>query len=403
MKYPSRLFISAVLFFLLSCGNKQQQAGGPGTGGSGANAVKDYPVLTIAQQSTTLYADYPATIQGQQNVEIRPKIDGYIDRIYVDEGATVRQGQPLFQISAPQYEQEVRTASANIKIAQANVNAAQMDVNKVRPLVEKNILSQYELQSAQYTLQSRQAALAQAAATYANAQTNLGYTRVASPVNGIVGSIPYKIGSLVSSNTAQPLTTVSNVGNIYAYFSINEKQALQFSQTAKGATIAERVASLPPVSLILADGSVYPQQGRIETASGQINTATGAVSVRATFPNPNNLIRSGSTGSVRIPRTVDSAILIPQKSTYEIQGKLFVYLLGDSNKVRSVSIAVLPNSGGQYYVVQQGLRAGDRVVVEGVASLREGAAVRPRLVNADSLYQQLKQSSAAAGNNAGNQ
>ena len=402
MKSKPNLVCLVLPFFLLACGNSQPKAGGRGAGPGGANAVKDYPVLTIVPQTTTLFTDHPATIQGQQVIEIRPKIDGYIDRMYVDEGATVRQGQLLFQISAPQYEQEVRNAAAAIKIAQADVNAAQMDVNKVRPLVEKNIISKYELQSAQYSLQAKQAALAQAQANYANARTNLGYTTITSPVNGIIGSIPYKIGSLVSSNTAEPLTTVSNVGNIYAYFSINEKQALQFAQNTKGATTAERLASIPPVSLILADGSVYSQKGRIEATSGQINTATGAISVRATFPNPGNLIRSGSTGAVRIPRTVDSAILVPQKSTYEIQGKLFVYLLGDSNKVRSVSITVMPNSGGQYYVVQQGLRAGDRIVVEGVASLREGAAILPRMINADSLYQQLKQQTAAADNSAGN-
>ena len=385
MKDVSSILFLCLIGVVLSCNNKGKAPVPAG----GAGDVKDYPVLNLAYQTTTLYTDYPATIQGQQNVEIRPKIDGYIDRIYVDEGATVRQGQLLFQISAPQYEQEVRTASANIKIAQANVEAAQMEVNKVRPLVEKNILSRYELQSAQYTLLSREAALAQANATYANAQTNLGYTRVASPVNGIVGTIPYKIGSLVSSNTAQPLTTVSNVGNIYAYFSINEKQALQFSQNTRGANTAERLASVPPVSLVLADGTVFANQGRIEAASGQINTATGAISVRATFPNPGNLIRSGSTGSVRIPNTVDSALLIPQKATYEIQGKLFVYLVGDSSKVQSVFISVLPNTGGQYYVVQQGLKSGDNIVIEGVASLREGAPIRLRAINNDSFYQQL--------------
>jgi membrane fusion protein (multidrug efflux system) len=384
----NRIFLFSVSVFLFACGDDQKAGGAPATG---ADAVKDYPILAIRPQSTTLFSDYPATIQGQQNVEIRPKIDGYIERIYVDEGATVRQGQLLFQISAPQYEQEVRTAAANIKIAQANVNAAQMDVNKVRPLVEKNILSRYELQSAQYTLQARQAALAQANATYANAQTNLGYTRVTSPVNGIVGTIPYKIGSLVSSNTAEPLTTVSNVGNIYAYFSINEKQALQFSQNTRGANAAERLASIPPVTLVLADGTEFPHRGRIETAGGQINTSTGAISVRATFPNPGNLIRSGSTGVVRIPQTVDTAILVPQKSTYEIQGKLFVYMVGDSAKVRSAEIRVRPNSGGQYYVVEQGLRPGDQIVVEGVATLREGLPIRPRPVNADSLFQRLTQ------------
>src|SRR4051794_40665824 len=265
--------VGAALVFstliIVACNDKKQAAD---LAQSGAPPVLEYPVLTIAPRQTTLFNDFPATIQGQQNIEIRPKIDGYVQTIYVDEGATVRKGQPLFRISAPQYEQDVRTAEANIKIAVADVNAAQMQVNKVRPLVEKDIISKYELESAQYTLQARQAALAQARATLANAKTNLGYTSVTSPVNGVVGTIPYKIGSLVSSNTAQPLTTVSNIGSIYAYFSINEKQALDFARNSPGTTLKQRIARIPPVSLILPTGTEFPQKGRIETASGLINT-----------------------------------------------------------------------------------------------------------------------------------
>ncbi len=206
--------ILAVSVFVLpalvaSCGGKK-------TAGNPDMQVKDYPVLTISTRSTTISTDYPATIQGQQNIEIRPKIDGYIDQIFVDEGATVRNGQNLFRIFAPQYEQDVRTAQANIKIAEANVNAAEMEVNKVRPLVEKNIISKYELESAEFKLQSSRASLAQAQAALVNARTNLGYTMVTSPVNGVIGTLPYKIGSLVSSNTTQPLTTVSNIDNVYA-------------------------------------------------------------------------------------------------------------------------------------------------------------------------------------------
>lgn len=379
------------LFVLPSCGGKDSKAGAAGPGGAGAGEVKDYPVVTIAPRSTTLFSDYPATIQGQQNIEIRPKIDGYIERIYVDEGATVRKGQPLFQISAPQYEQEVRTAEANIKIAQADVNTAKMEVERVRPLVEKNIISKYELEKAQFALQSRQAALAQAQATLANARTNLGYTRVTSPVNGVVGTLPHKIGSLVSSNTAEPLTTVSNIGNIYAYFSINEKQALEFSHSTPGSTVEQRLATIPPVSLMLPNGSEFPHKGRIETASGLINTETGSISVRATFPNPGNIIRSGSSGVVRIPQHVDSAILIPQKATYEIQGKRFVYVVENTGTVRSAEIRVMESGNGQYFVVEQGLNPGDRIVLEGVATLREGAPIKPRVVNADSVYQQLLQ------------
>ena len=380
----------AILLFSIGCGGDKDQkpaAGGPG--GAAANQVKDYPVLAISPHSTTLFSEFPSTIQGQQNIEIRPKIDGYMQMIYVDEGATVRKGQPLFRISAPQYEQQVRTAQADIKIAQADVNAAQMQVEKVRPLVEKNIISKYELQSAQYALQARQAALAQARATLSNARTNLGYTSITSPVNGVVGTIPYKIGSLVSSNTEQPLTTVSNIGNIYAYFSINEKQALESAKNSPGTTLKQRLARIPPVTLILSTGTEFPQKGRIETASGLINTQTGSVTVRATFPNPGNVIRSGSSGVVRIPRTVDSAVLIPQKATFEVQGKKFVYVLESTGTVRSSEIKTLEGGNGQYFVVQEGIKPGEKIILEGVASLKEGAAIKPRMVNADSVYQEI--------------
>jgi membrane fusion protein (multidrug efflux system) len=388
--------LSILLVFASCSGNKDSKAGaaaraGAGGAGAQANQIKDYPVFTIIPRSTTLFSDFPATVQGQQNIEIRPKIDGYIQAIYVDEGATVRKGQRLFQISAPQYEQQVRTAQADIKIAQANVNAAEMQVNKVRPLVEKDIISKFELESAQYTLQARQAALAQARATLANARTNLGYTSVTSPVNGVVGTIPYKIGSLVSSNTVQPLTTVSNIGNIYAYFSINEKQALDYAKNNPGKNLHERLARIPPVSLILSTGTEFPQKGKIETASGLINTQTGSVSVRATFPNPGNIIRSGSSGVVRIPRTVDSAVLVPQKATFEIQGKRLVYIVESTGTVRSAEIKVMEGGNGQYFVVTEGVRPGEKIVLEGVATLKEGAPIKPREVNTDSVYQQILQ------------
>ncbi|HYK76073.1 MAG TPA: efflux RND transporter periplasmic adaptor subunit [Daejeonella sp.] len=375
--------ILVILFIYTSCSGTKNK---PGTE---PNQIKDYPVLTISEHPVTLLSDYPATIQGQQVVEIRPKIDGYIESILVDEGATVKQGQVLFKISAPQYEQEVRTAQANIQIALANVDAAKMEVNKVRPLVEKKIISQYELQSAEFTLEAKQAALAQARASLANAKTNLGYTTVTSPVNGVVGILPYKIGSLVSSNTAQPLTTISNIGNIYAYFSINEKQVLEFSTQVKGATTQKRLASLPPVTLVLANGTTLPEKGRIETVAGQINTETGSISVRATFPNPGNLVRSGSSGTVQIPTMFNSAILIPQKSTYEIQGKKFVYSVTDSNTVKSMEIKIRNSSSGQYYVVEAGLKPGDKIVLEGVASLREDLKIKPIEINNDSLYKAL--------------
>lgn len=369
------------LIFLTSCGEKKENVS------QESSPVVEYAVMAITPQSVALSNDYPATIEGVQNIEIRPKIDGYIDKIFVDEGATVKKGQSLFKIFAPQYEQEVRTAKANISIAEANVNAAQMEVNKVKPLVEKNIISKYELQSAEFNLESRKAALAQANATLANAQTNLGYTVVTSPVNGVMGTIPYRMGSLVSSNTVEPLTTVSNNSEVYAYFSINEKQVLEFTRHNQGATIQERLKNLPPVTLVLANGSELPDKGKVETASGIVNTATGSLKVRATFPNKNNLVASGSSGSVRIPVYLDSALLVPQKSTYEIQGKTFVYKVKEDETVGSVEIVTRANSGGQFFVAEEGLKAGDRIVIEGVTGLREGLLIKPRLVAADSLFQ----------------
>lgn len=379
------IFCICFVSLLFSCGNKTDKAGA----GMTPPPVKAYEVLQIEPQKFIAYTDFPATIEGEQNVEIRPKIDGYIEKIYVDEGAAVRKGQVLFKISAPQYEQEVRTARANIQIAQANVNAAEMEVNKVRPLVEKNIISKYELETAEFTLQSKEAALAQARATLANANTNIGYTSVTSPVNGVVGSLPYKIGSLVNSNTAMPLTTVSNINKIYAYFSINEKVALEFAKDTKGSTSQARLATMPPVSLVLANGTVFSQKGKVEATSGMINTETGSLSVRATFPNPGNLIRSGSSGLVRIPTTLDQALLVPQRATYEIQGKKFVYVVGDSGKVISTLINIRESSNGQLFVVEKGLKAGDEIVLEGVATLREGEKIKPVKANADSLYNDL--------------
>lgn len=364
----------SVVLSLSSCGKKKQDVT--------QQQVNTYQVLQIKPQAAQTQSDYPATIQGVQNIEIRPKINGYVEQIFVDEGQQVKKGQLLFAISAPQYQQDLATAEANVKIALADVNAAKMQVNKVKPLVDQDIVSSYQLESAKYTLQSRQAALAQANANVNNAKINLSYTRVYSPANGVIGILPYKIGSLVDSNTASPLTTVSNIDKIYAYFSINEKQGLDFFTSAKGTTMQEKLTTLPPVSLILANGFVLPQQGRVETASGIINAQTGAVNMRATFSNADGLVRSGSSAQVRIPQYLPNALLIPQKATYQIQGKTFVYLLDKSNKVKSVEV-VIGSTTDQNYVVKSGIKAGDIIVADGIASLREGLEIKPQKTNVD--------------------
>ena len=372
---------------LASCGNNDEAKK---AAAAAAAAPQAYPVFTVNAQNTTLDSDYPATIEGIQNIDIRPKVDGFIEKILVDEGAVVKKGQLLFTINAPQYEQQVRTARAAISSAEADVNAAQLTVNKTKPLVDKDIISKYDLDAAQLTLQSRKAALAQAKAELANARVNLGYTSITSPVDGVVGSIPFRNGSLVSSTSTQPLTTVSNTSKVYAYFSLNEKQLLDFSSTYKGNTLAQQMKNIPAVSLVLADGSTYAQSGKIESINGQINTSTGSASLRATFPNPVFLLKNGSSASVRIPQHVTDAILIPQKSTIDLQGKKFVYILGDSAKVINTQIEVMELAKGNFYVVTKGLKAGDKVILEGFQSLKDGTKIKPEVKNTDSVYAEIK-------------
>ncbi|HEY0298497.1 MAG TPA: efflux RND transporter periplasmic adaptor subunit [Arachidicoccus sp.] len=350
-----------------------------------APTPKDYPVLILEPRHATTYTDYPATIQGEQVVEIRPKVDGYLESIYVPEGATVKQGELLFKISNPQFDQDKITAEAAIKSARANVAAAQMDVEKIKPLVEKDIISKYELESAQYTLQSQEAALAQAQATLVNAETNIGYTYIRSPHDGVIGLIPYKIGALVSSTTTSPLTTLSNAGNVFAYYTMTEKQLLSFYNRVPGSSISEKLKQSPSVSLVLINGTVYQYKGKLEAASGLISTSTGTANFKATFPNPEGLIQSGASATVRVPRYYDSAFIIPQSATFQLQDKIFAYKLDSTNKVVSTTITVKPTMDGLFYIITDGLKQGDRVVLNAF-NLKDGFLVVPQKTNIDSLY-----------------
>jgi membrane fusion protein, multidrug efflux system len=341
--------------------------------------------LTLGPRSTTIYNDFPATIEGIEIVQLRPMVDGYLQKSYAPEGANVTKGQLLFKIENPMYDQAVITAKAGVQSAEANVAAAKMNVEKVRPLVEKDIVSKYELESAQFTLQSQQAALDQANATLRNAETNVGYTTLRSPITGVMGSIPYKIGDLISSTTANPLTSLARIDQVYAYFALSEKQLLNLSNRVPGATLQDKLDHLPQVSLVLADGSAYPQKGKLETASGFISTGTGTVSLKAQFSNPTGLIRSGASTVVRIPRTIDTALLIPQSATYELQDKRFVYLLIADNKVISMPITSTATNDGKFLVVSAGLKRGDKILLNGF-NLKDSTTVNPVPVNADSVY-----------------
>ncbi|NML37315.1 efflux RND transporter periplasmic adaptor subunit [Chitinophaga sp. G-6-1-13] len=368
-KINSLVFLLFPVIVLNSCGSKLQHQ-------TETSALKEFPVLTVEVKNTSLYSDYPASIQGVQNIEIRPKVDGFIEKIYVDEGASVQKGQVLFKINAPQYEQEMRTAAAAIKSAEAEVGTARMQVEKVIPLVKEEIVSSYELETAKFILQTKEAALVQAKASLVNAHINIGYTTILSPVDGVIGGIPYKTGSLVTGSSLLPLTTVSAIKEVYAYFSVNEKQFLLFSETHAGITLEDKLQKLAPVSLILPTGVKYKEKGRVTTVNGLINTETGAVSFRATFPNALGIIRSGGSAIVRMQQEIPNALLVPQKATYEMQGKRFVYKLDEKNTANSTAIEVVEGVPGDFFVVQNGLKAGDRIVASGIANLKDGIKIK---------------------------
>lgn len=380
--YP--LLLCGMTALTQSCRNNENANAQPS-----APVAETYPVFKATTHNTVLRSEYPATLQGQQNVEIRPKIDGFIEHIYIDEGATVKKGQLLFQISAPQYEQEVKNALAAINSAETEVNTAKLQVEKTKPLVDRHIISEYELKSAEDALKVKEAALLQAQTSLANARTNLSYTTITSPADGVAGMIPYKLGSLVNSSTTSPLTMISNISKVYAYFSMNEKQLLDFSRQYKGNTLGEKLKQLPPVMLILSDKSEYPEKGRVEAIGGLINSETGAATFRATFPNPVGLIRSGGSAVVALPVAVNNALLIPQQSTYELQGKRFVYrVTGD--KVTSAEITTLPEAAGQYFVVTDGIKAGDTIVFEAATPIPDGTTIKPDIQKEADIYKDLK-------------
>lgn len=388
MKTSKLLVVNITLLFILilftSCNNNKASTE------KEKEQKKEYAVMTIETQPAVLTIQYPASLQGRQNIDIRPRVDGYIEKILIDEGAVVKKGQVLFRLDGAQYEQNVRSAEADIKIATAEVNAAQMQVNKAKRLVEKDIISHFELESAEYTLQSKQAALAQANAKLQNAKTNLSYTVITSPTNGVAGSIPYRVGSLVNSNSAQPLTTVSDISSIYAYFSMNEKDFLTLMRSDDSKPLQQKLNQMTGISLLLADGSTYSYKGKIETVSGIINPETGSANFRAVFQNPQSLIRSGGSATVCIPQNIKDAILIPQKATFELQGKRFVYLAGNEGKLKTAEIKIMPVGIGHFYAAASGLNPGDKVVIEGINTLKEKMVIRPKPVSSDSVFKSLR-------------
>ncbi|WP_242696517.1 efflux RND transporter periplasmic adaptor subunit [Longitalea luteola] len=361
---------------LYSCANSSAT---PGMHQQGAPAL---PVLAVATTSGATFREYPASLEGKVNVEIRPQVEGYLEKIYPDEGAFVRAGQPLFKIDARVYNEALNNAKSTLLAAQANVSKAQVEVDRLTPLVQNNVISEVQLKTAKANYDAAVAAVEQAKAAVANAQINIGYTIVKAPANGYIGRIPYKTGSLVGKNDA--LTVLSDISEMYAYFSLSEQDFITFKNQFAGNSIEEKVKKVPPVELALADNSIYPVKGRISTVEGQFDRTTGAISFRATFPNPGGILRTGNTGKVRIPQLYNNAVVVPIEATFEVQDKVFVFAVGDSNKVASKPITVSGKTTN-YYFVKDGLQAGEKIVFTGVGNLQDGAAIVPQPMSTDSL------------------
>lgn len=364
MKKIALWVLTAVV--LTSCGSKSKQMG---------EASNDFAVETVQTTTADLKTSYPATIKGMQDIEIRPKVSGYLVKLLVDEGATVRKGQPLFLIDSEQYRATVKAAKAQIRVCRANIATQKLTVDNKRMLFKQNIISSYDLKMAENTLASYEAQLAAAEAQLQSAQDDLRWCTVTSPADGVVGSIPYRVGSLVSGQSAEALTTVSNISKMYVYFSMTEKQLLALTREAGGVNAA--IKKMPAVSLVLSDGTTYSQSGTISTVSGVIDPSTGSVQMRATFDNAQHILRSGGTGSILIPTHASDAIMVPQSATFDVQDKKFVYVVNADKTVATREITVLPQNNGQTYVVASGLRAGERIVVDGVNQLKNGQKINP--------------------------
>ena len=402
MKKTKFFLLVAAATCLVACGGKK---------GGGMNfGDNEFPVQTVGTSSASSQTTYPASIKGVQDVEIRPKASGFITRINVHEGQNVSAGQILFVLDNETYQAAVRQAEAAVNQAKAAINTAQAQLATTKLQYENSeqlhangVIGDFELQTAKNTYNSAsaqvnqaQAALQQAQAGLASARENLSYCYVKSPASGVVGNLPYKVGALVSASVNPALTTISNISTTEVYFSMTEKDVLEMTKNAGGLNAA--VSVFPPIRLKLADGSIYPHEGRVVKMSGIIDSGTGSVSMIAHFPNPERLLKSGGSGSIVVTHNNNAAIVVPQSCVSEVQDKHFIYTVGSDNKVKYTEIKVDPQNDGNNYVVTEGLKVGDKYVSKGITKLTDGMDIVPIT---DEQYEKKINEAAKLGENQG--
>ncbi|WP_342646434.1 efflux RND transporter periplasmic adaptor subunit [Mucilaginibacter sp. CSA2-8R] len=361
----SLLLLTAAIF-MASCSSKKNQE----------NATQDtleLPVLTVKTKDTVLQTSYVADIQALKNVEIRSRLKGFLEHIYVDEGKPVRKGQVLFKLNDEEYRVALSRAKAALSNAEADAVATHLEVDRVKMLVNKKVISESELKVAESKLKADQATIAEARTSVLSAQNHIAYTVIRAPYDGIIDRIPLKAGSLIEEGTL--LTSISDISSIYAYFSFPENEYLKYQRSINNGD----TGSSNEVKLKLSDGSSYTHTGTIETIEGEIEQTTGSIALRAKFPNPHKLLRHGASGKVYITSEMDDAIMIPQKSVFEVQDKSYVYLVGPDNKLHMTAFTPLTRFS-QYYVVKEGIKAGDKILFEGAQNARDGMVIKPNLL-----------------------
>lgn len=390
-----KIFISIAIIVLVSCKSSKQE--------NFKKPTPPFPIIEVPQENFIGYTEFPTNIQGSNNNEVRAKIAGYIEQLYVDEGQFVQAGQALLKLETNLLSQNanaaqsgVTAAQTNIAAAQAAVDAAQVEVDKLTPLVQKNIISNVQLETAKANLQQAQSRLAQAKANYDQAKANyqaavanVNYSIVRSPVSGVVGKIIKRIGSLVSPSDPTPITTVSDIKQLYAYFSMNESEYLNFLQKTPGTTVADKLKNAPAVSLILANGEFYPEKGKLQTVTGQIDPSSGTMQFRVLFENKNGLLTNGNSGIVRIPTTFNNAIVLPQTAIAEQQGINYVFIVDGTDTVKQ-KLVKLKAKFNRIAIVDTGIVAGKKVVADGAGNLKDGMAIKPIPAKADSIINSLK-------------
>ncbi|WP_264751858.1 efflux RND transporter periplasmic adaptor subunit [Chryseobacterium kimseyorum] len=353
----------------------------------------ELPVSKVEQGNGLVSKEYPASIEGVTDVEIRPQVSGYLQKVYVDEGAYVRAGQPLFQIDSRMYAEQYNTAKAGVAVAKANLANLNIDLKRRRELVKESIVSNIQLQQAQAAYDGAKASLTQAEAAAQSARINLEFCTIKAPVSGYLSRINYRLGSLISPSGVDPITVLSDSHEVNVYFSMSENDFLTFQNSQVGSTIQEKIKKAPMVGLQIADGHLYEEKGRIDAVEGQFNSNTGSVTFRAKFNNPKNIIRGGNTGKIVIDQHFDNVIMVPIASTSNIQDKVYIFTLNKNNKAVQKAIEISGKSGTNY-MVSGGIKAGESYIVSGFERLQPGMSVVPKSANQQAIKTQTK---AAAG------